>query len=66
MNLTRKARLGVGGYLHQQNLNYTTYSNGVSRESVRICFTLAALYNISLQVADMINVYLNAKPLENT
>ena len=64
MDLTRKARLVAGGHLNRNVPKYTTYSSVVSRESVRIIFTLAALNNQDLLSGDISNAYLNAKPLE--
>ena len=64
MDLTRKARLVAGGHLNKNVPRHTTYSSVVSRESVRICFTLAALNNLEVLSADIGNAYLNAKPLE--
>ena len=64
MDLTRKARLVAGGHLNKDVPRHTTYSSVVSRESVRICFTLAALNGLDILSADIGNAYLNAKPLE--
>ena len=64
MDLTRKARLVAGGHLNRNVPRHTTYSSVVSRESVRICFTLAALNNLDVLSGDIGNAYLNAKPLE--
>ena len=41
-----------------------TYASVVSRESVRIAFTLAALNNLKVHAADCEGAYLNAKPRE--
>lgn len=65
MDLTRKARLVAGGHLNKNIPRHTTYSSVVSRESVRMVFTLAALNNLEVLSADIGNAYLNAKPLEN-
>ena len=64
MDLTRKARLVAGGHLNKNVPKHTTYSSVVSRESVRICFTLAALNNLDVLSGDISNAYLHAKPLE--
>ena len=64
MDLTRKARLVAGGHLNKNVPRHTTYSSVVSRESVRICFMLAALNNLDVLSGDIGNAYLNAKPLE--
>ena len=64
MDLTRKARLVAGEHLNKDVPQHTTYSSVVSPESVRICFTLAALNGLDMLSADIGNAYLNAKPLE--
>ena len=38
-----------------------TYSSVVSRDSIRIAFTLAALNNVAIRAAEIGNAYLNAK-----
>ena len=40
--------------------SYATYSSVVSRDSVRIVFTLAALNDLKVKMADIGNAYLNA------
>jgi hypothetical protein len=58
-DLTRKARLVAGG--HQTDPpKESTYSSVVSRDSVRIAFTLAALNGLEVLAADIQNAYLNA------
>ena len=42
-DLTRKARLVAGGHKHRDVPSYETYSSVVSRDSVRIILTIAAL-----------------------
>ena len=64
MDLTRKARLVAGGHLNRDVPKYASYSSVVSRESIRICFTLAALNDQEIISGDIGNAYLNAKPLE--
>ena len=64
MDLTRKARLVAGGHLNKEVPKHITYSSVVSRESVRICFTLAALNGLDVLSGDIGNAYLNAKPRE--
>ena len=64
MDLTRKARLVAGGHLNPHVPKHTSYSSVVSRESVRICFLLAALNGQNVLSGDIGNAYLNAKPLE--
>ena len=57
---TRKARFVAGG--HTTNTpSSITYSSVVSRDSVRIAFTLAALNGLKIKAADIGNAYLNAK-----
>jgi len=59
MDFTRKARLVAGG--HKTNPPaQLTYSSVVSRESVRIGFLIAAMYDLDPQAADIGNAYLNA------
>ena len=63
MDLTRKARLVAGG--HQTDVpSESTYSSVVSRDSVRIAFTLAALNDLDVLAADVQNAYLNAPTKE--
>jgi hypothetical protein len=58
-DLTRKARLVAGG--HQTDPpKESTYSSVVSRDSVRIAFTLAALNGLDVLAGDIQNAYLNA------
>ena len=59
MDLTRKARLVAGG--HQTDPpKESTYSSVVSRDSIRIAFTLAALSDLDVLSADVQGAYLNA------
>ena len=64
MDLTRKARLVAGGHMNKNVPKHATYSSVVSRESVRIVFTLAALNGQDILTGDIGNAYLNAKPIE--
>ena len=59
-DLTRKARCVAGGHRHKEVPSYATYSSVVSRDSVRIVFTLAALNDLKVKMADIGNAYLNA------
>ena len=59
-DLVRKARLVAGGHRHKNVPSYETYSSVVSRDSVRIVLTLAALNNLNVLAADVGNAYLNA------
>ena len=56
---TRKARLVAGGHTTDAPASIT-YSSVVSRDSVRIAFTLAALNGLDICAADIGNAYLNA------
>ena len=59
-DLTRKARLVAGGHRHRDVPSYETYSSVVSRDSVRIILTIAALNGLNVLAADIGNAYLNA------
>ena len=62
-DLTRKARLVAGG--HQTEVpTESVYSSVVSRDSVRIAFTIAALNGLDVLAADVQNAYLNAPTKE--
>ena len=62
LDLTRKARLVAGGHLNKEVPKSITYSSVVSKESVRMCFMLAALNGLDVLSGDIGNAYLNAKP----
>ncbi|KAI2508430.1 Reverse transcriptase (RNA-dependent DNA polymerase) [Fragilaria crotonensis] len=63
MDLTRKARLVAGG--HQTDPpKESTYSSVVSRNSIRIAFTLAALNDLDVLSANVQGAYLNAPSKE--
>ena len=63
MDLTRKARMVAGG--HQTVISKeSTFSSVVSRDSVRIAFTIAALNDIDILACDIQNAYLNAPTKE--
>ena len=64
MDLEYKTRLVPERNLNKNVPKHTSYSSVVSRESVRICFTLAALNNQDILSSDVSNTYLNAKHLE--
>ena len=64
MDLSRKARLVAGGHLNKDVPRHTTYSSVVSRETVRLCFMIAAMHNLDVLAGDVGNAYLNAKPRE--
>ncbi len=58
-DLTRKARLVLNGAKHEVPKEMT-FSSVVSRDSVRIAFTLAALNGLDILAADIQNAYLSA------
>jgi Reverse transcriptase (RNA-dependent DNA polymerase) len=55
----RKARLVAGGHMTETPAS-VTYASVVSRESVRIALTLAALNDLEVKTADIENAYLTA------
>ena len=57
---TRKARYFSGGHTTDPPSSIT-YSSVVSRDNIRIAFTLASLNNAYIRAADIGNAYLNAK-----
>jgi hypothetical protein len=62
-DLTRKARYVAGGHMTNPPKE-SVYSSVVSRDSVRIAFTLAALNDLRVMAADVQNAYLNAPTKE--
>ena len=58
-DLRRKARLVAGGHMTDVPSSYT-YASVVSRESIRVALTLAALNDLSVKVADIMNSYVTA------
>ena len=60
-NLTRKARLVAAGYMNEVPA-YTLYSPVISRETVRICFMLAALNNVDIMMGDVGDAFIQATP----
>ena len=62
-DLTRKARYVGGGHLTQVSPSLS-YSNVVSRESVRIMFLVAALNDLDIKMFDIVNAYLNSETRE--
>ena len=62
-DFTRKARLVAGGHMTDPPSSMT-YASVVSRESVRIALTLAALNGLEVLSADIGNAYLNARTKE--
>ena len=59
-NFRRKARLVGGGYT-TETPSSIIYSSVVSRDSVRILLTLAALIDLDILACDIQNAYLTAK-----
>ena len=59
MDFTWKAQFVAGGHM-TETLALLTYSSVVSRESIRIAFTVAVLNDLDVLVADIGNAYLNA------
>ena len=57
----RKARLVAGG--HMTDAPLFTYASVISRESVRIALLLAALNDLEVKAADIMNAYITA-PVE--
>ena len=56
----RKARFVAGGHMTTSPPASVTYATVVSRESVRIALTLAALNDLEVKTADIENAYLTA------
>jgi hypothetical protein len=63
-DLTRKARYVAGGHLAPAVPKTLTYSSVVSRESVRIAFTIAALNDLDVLAGDISCAYLHAPTKE--
>ena len=59
-NFRRKARLVAGGHM-TDTPNTLTYSSVVSRDSVCIALTIAALNDLSVMACDIRNAYLTAE-----
>ena len=55
----RKARLAAGGHMIETP-KCQTYSSVVSRETVRIALTIAALNDLEVKAGDIMNAYLTA------
>jgi hypothetical protein len=62
MDFTRKARWVLDGH-RTPDIVGSTYDGVVSRESVRIAFTYAALNDLWVCAADIRNAYLQADKL---
>jgi hypothetical protein len=63
MDFTCKARFVAGGHVTDPPTSIT-YSSVVSRDSVRIAFSVAALNDLDILGADVGNAYLNAETRE--
>jgi hypothetical protein len=59
-NFQRKAQLVARGHMTEVSSATMTYASVVSRESVRIALTLAALNDLEVKAADIENAYLTA------
>ena len=59
MDFTQKAQFVAGGHMMEAPV-LLTYSSMVSRDSVRIVFTVAVLNDLNVLVADIGHAYLNA------
>ena len=62
-DLTRKARFVAGGHLTDPPKD-SVFSSVVTRDSVRIAFTIAALNGLEVLAGDVQNAYLNAPTKE--
>ena len=60
IDLTRKARLVAGGHRNPSVNSHASYSSVASRDSIRLCFMLAALNELDILMGDIGNAYLNA------
>ena len=58
-DLRYKARMVDGGHMTDNPPNIT-YASVVSRETVKIALTVAALHYLSVKTADIMNVYIKA------
>jgi hypothetical protein len=63
VGLVRKARFVAGGHLTDPPVD-SVYSSVVSRDSVHILFTIAALNDLEVIGADVQNAYINAPTKE--
>ena len=63
LDLTRKARLVADGYLTHGPVD-STYAGVVSRETVRIALTHAALHGLDLRPADIMITFVQAPTTE--
>ena len=63
-NFRRKARLVAGGHMTTAQAA-VTYASVVSRETVRIALTIAALNDLEVKCGDVLNTYITAPVKEN-
>jgi len=56
----RKARLVAGGHQTEPPASVLMYASLVSRETVEIAFTIAALNDLQIKASDVQNAYLTA------
>lgn len=63
MDFTRKARWVKNGYLHDAPTE-STFAGVVSRETVRLCLTYAALNDLNVLCCDFQSAYLQSKTSE--
>ena len=59
----QKARLVAGGHMTSEP-DVITYSSVVSRETVRLALTIAALNDLEIKSADIMNAYITAPTKE--
>ena len=59
-NFRRKAQFVAGGHTTEVPDSIITYSSVVSRDSVRIALTIAALNGLQIMACDIQNAYLTA------
>jgi hypothetical protein len=60
-NFQWKARLVASGHVTEVSSATMAYASVVSRESVRIAFTLAPLNDLEVKMKDIENAYLTAE-----
>jgi len=64
IDLTRKARFVVGGHRNPSVKPHASYSSVASRDSIQLCFMLAALNETDILKGNIGNAYLNASNKE--
>ena len=63
-NFIRKARLIAGVHMTKASVA-VTYASVVSRETVRIYLTIAALNDLQVKFGDILNAYITAPVMES-